>query len=64
MVQIKGIDVSKWQGEIDWKKVRADGVEFAIIRTGYFTNYIDPYFEKNYNNAKAAGIKLGSYGRP
>ena len=64
MVQIKGIDVSKWQGEIDWKKVRADGVEFAMIRTGYFTNYIDPYFEKNYNGAKSAGIKLGSYGRP
>lgn len=59
--QIKGIDVSKWQGEIDWKKVKADGVEFAFIRAGYWTNYTDPYFEKNYNNAKAAGVKVGAY---
>lgn len=61
MAQIKGIDVSKWNGEIDWKKVKADGVEFVFIRTGYWTNYTDPYFEKNYINAKSAGVKVGAY---
>ena len=59
--QIKGIDVSKWQGDIDWKKVYADGVKFAFIRAGYFTDYVDPYWEKNYKNAKAAKIKVGAY---
>lgn len=32
---MKGIDVSKWQGRIDWQKVKAAGIEFAIIRAGY-----------------------------
>ena len=32
---MKGIDVSSWQGEIDWKKVKESGIEFAMIREGY-----------------------------
>ena len=57
----KGIDVSKHQGVIDWKKVKADGVEFAMIRTGYWTNYVDEMWEKNYSGAKSVGIKVGAY---
>ncbi len=60
-----GIDVSKWQGEIDWQKVKEAGVEFAIIRMGYQTDYdgenvIDPYFIKNIECAKEAGIPVRS----
>lgn len=56
----KGIDVSKWQGAIDWKKVKAAGIEFAIIRAAYGTE-ADRLFETNYKNAKAAGIPVGVY---
>lgn len=56
----KGIDVSKWQQSIDWKKVKAAGIEFAIIRAAYGTE-IDRLFEYNYKNAKAAGMPVGCY---
>lgn len=61
-----GIDVSKYQGEIDWDVVAADGVEFAIIRCGYRgmqTGILveDPYFRANLEGAKKAGIKIGIY---
>lgn len=58
-----GIDVSKWQGEIDWNKVKEDNVEFAIVRAGYGkeTYQEDPYFDINMQNAKAAGIDCGAY---
>lgn len=62
-MQLKGIDVSKWQGNIDWNKVKNDGIEFAIIRTGYgmYDSQKDEYFETNYKNAKAVGLKVGVY---
>lgn len=61
-----GIDVSVFQYDIDWNAVRADGVEFAIIRAGYRTYGSgvlneDSYFRRNIQNAKAAGIKVGVY---
>ena len=55
-----GIDVSFWQGKIDWKKVKESGKTFAIIRAGS-TKGKDDYFEENYKNAKAAGIYVGCY---
>ena len=62
---IKGIDVSEFQGNIDWNKVKADGIEFAILKLGniydYDENYLDSKFEENYKNAKAQGIKVGAY---
>lgn len=59
----KGIDVSKWQGDIDWSKVRSDGIEFAIIRIGYgkYEEQKDNKFEKNYESAKENGIAVGVY---
>ena len=59
----KGIDVSVHQGKIDWKKVKAAGIDFAIIRAGYGREISqkDKRFEENYVNAKAAGIKVGAY---
>ena len=61
-----GIDVSKWNKEIDWDKVKKAGVEYAIIRLGYrgaTTGALveDPYFEKNMKGAAAAGIPVGVY---
>ena len=58
-----GIDVSKWQRSIDWKAVKQSGVDFAIIKAGGSDRglYTDPYFEYNYNAAKAAGIPIGAY---
>ena len=62
-MKIKGIDVSKHQGTIDWKKVKNDGIEFAIIRIGYGGSVPvkDEKFEENYKNAKANGIDVGVY---
>lgn len=63
-MEIKGIDVSKWQGTINWNEVKKDGVEFAIIREGWgkkSSNQIDKQFKKNYENARAAGIPIGIY---
>ena len=59
----RGIDVSKYQGTIDWKKVKKAGVQFVIIRAGYgkLSSQVDSKFVENYNNAKANGIKVGLY---
>ncbi|MCH5192184.1 MAG: hypothetical protein J1F23_08485 [Oscillospiraceae bacterium] len=57
---LKGIDVSKWQGNIDFAKVKADGISFVIIRCGIGSSK-DSYFEANYKNAKAAGLQVGTY---
>ena len=62
----KGIDVSEWNGTIDWAKVKAAGIDFAFIRVGgrYYGSggmYGDSTFVKNIRNAIAAGIKVGVY---
>ena len=62
----RGIDVSKWQGSIDWAAVAASGIDFAIIRVGYrgaATGALveDPYFKQNIAGARKAGIKVGVY---
>ena len=66
VISHKGIDVSKHQGEIDWEKVAADGVEFAFIRVGnrgYGSGAIveDPQFDANVVGAITHGIKVGVY---
>lgn len=62
----KGIDVSKYQGDIDWEKVAADGVDFAMIRVGYRgygtgTLVEDEYFKQNVQGALDAGVDVGVY---
>lgn len=59
----KGIDVSRHQGKIDWKRVKESGIEFAMIRAGYgrFDSQKDERFEENYFGAKSNGIKVGTY---
>ena len=56
----KVIDVSEWQGNINWTKVKADGVDGAIIRYADGT-YLDPKFDKNMKEAKAVGLHVGAY---
>ena len=61
-----GMDISQFQGNIDWKKVKADGIKFAFIRCGGrgYTKgacYDDTKFVQNIKNAKAAGVKVGVY---
>ena len=67
VISHKGIDVSKFQGKIDWEKVAADGIEFAIIRIGY-RGYggtgklvVDDTFRTNLEGAQKAGLKTGVY---
>lgn len=64
-VVLKGIDVSAWQGNINWSSVKSSGVDFAIIRTGYgsemWDQQTDAYFNANYSGATANGIKVGVY---
>ena len=62
-----GIDVSHYQGVIDWEKVKEDGIEFVIIRIGYRgygeegTLKVDTNYEKNIQGARAAGLDVGVY---
>lgn len=61
-----GIDVSKWNGNIDWKSVKASGASYVIIRCGYRGSSTgalikDPKFEANIAGANAAGLKVGVY---
>ena len=57
---IKGIDLSTWQKQVDYKKLKDDGIEFAIIRIENETKK-DTMFEKHYNGLKEVGIKIGGY---
>ena len=59
-----GIDVSRYQGNINWGRVAAAGKQFAIVRVGSSNSgglYVDPYFLQNVNGAKAAGLRVGAY---
>lgn len=62
---INGIDVSEFQGNIDWNKVKEDGYEFVILKFGniydYDDNYKDSKFEFNYSKCKELGLKTGLY---
>ncbi|WP_374308315.1 GH25 family lysozyme [Methylocella sp.] len=59
--QIHGIDVSKYQGEIDWDTVRASGVKFAWIKATEGGDHVDDMFGRNWEAAKAAGVPRGAY---
>ena len=57
----KGIDISQWQEEVDFRKVRRDGIEVVYIKSSQGNDFIDPYFERNYKNAKDNNLKIGVY---
>ena len=60
-LEYQGIDVSNWQGYIDYRSVRASGIDIVYIKASQGTNIKDAYFEINYENAKANGLKVGFY---
>ena len=58
---ILGIDISKWNGDIDWKAIKKANIEFVIIRAGYGTGYVDPCFKTNIENAIKNNLMIGVY---
>jgi hypothetical protein len=56
-----GIDVSKWQGQIDWQAVKDQGITWACARIGIGWSYIDPRWAENLEGAKAVGLPMGGY---
>jgi GH25 family lysozyme M1 (1,4-beta-N-acetylmuramidase) len=62
--KVKGIDVSRFQGVINWRKVRASGVQFAYIKATQGVGYRDPTFNYNYTAATRAGVIRGAYHFP
>ncbi len=59
--QYDGIDVSNWQGYINYKKVKESGIDVVYIKASEGTTFKDPYLEYNYKNAKENGFKVGFY---
>ena len=57
----QGIDVSEFQYQINWDAVKASGVDFAIIRIGWWNNGVDKYFERNVAECERLGIPWGAY---
>ena len=60
-MEIRGIDVSAWQGTIDWETVANYGMDFAILRITEAGNVIDSCFEKNYSGCQKHNIPTGAY---
>jgi len=58
---VHGVDVSRWQGDIDWPRLRSQGANFAYIKATDGGDHIDPMFRTNWNKAKEAGVKRGAY---
>ncbi len=58
---VHGVDVSRWQGEIDWPKLRTQGANFAYIKSTDGGDHLDPMFQTNWRRAKEAGVKRGAY---
>ena len=58
---IQGIDVSRWQGEIDWARVKDAGTRFAFIKATEGGDHLDPNFKRNWAEAKKHGVARGAY---
>ncbi|MCF3642553.1 glycoside hydrolase family 25 protein [Rhizobium sp. TRM95111] len=58
---VHGVDVSRWQGEINWPKLRSQGANFAYIKATDGGDHLDPMFRTNWKRAKEAGLKRGAY---
>ncbi|PZU19643.1 MAG: glycosyl hydrolase [Shinella sp.] len=58
---VHGVDVSRWQGDIDWPKLRTQGANFAYIKATDGGDHLDPMFRTNWRKAKEAGLKRGAY---
>lgn len=59
--RLQGIDVSQWQGKIDFARVKADGIRIVYIKATEGTDFTDPDFERNYRDAQKEGLAIGFY---
>ncbi len=57
----KGIDISSWQGNVNFKKVKDSGIEIVYIKATEGISYVNNYFSSSYKNAKEQGLKVGFY---
>ncbi len=57
----KGIDISSWQGNVNFKKVKDGGIEIVYIKATEGISYVNNYFSSSYKNAKEQGLKVGFY---
>ena len=60
-MSIKGLDVSEFQGTIDWEQVKADGYQFAMLRAGYGFGTLDQQFKRNAAECNRIGLPIGVY---
>ncbi|OSP56145.1 GH25 family lysozyme [Pseudoruegeria sp. SK021] len=58
---VHGIDVSRWQGHVDWPSVRRSGISFAFIKATEGGDFVDPMFDANWDGARQAGLPRGAY---
>jgi len=58
---VHGVDVSRWQGDIDWQTLRSQGANFVFIKATDGGDHLDPMFRKNWDGAHQAGLKRGAY---
>jgi lysozyme len=59
--EVHGVDVSRWQANIDWERLRTRGANFAFIKATDGGDHLDPMFRTNWERAKAAGVRRGAY---
>jgi hypothetical protein len=60
-IVLKGIDLSHWQGNVDFARIKASGVKFVYVKATQSTTFTDPTFATNVKNARDAGIPIGAY---
>ena len=58
---VRGVDVSSYQGEIDWETLENRDIDFAFIKATEGSGYEDEYFQQNFQNASETGIRIGAY---
>lgn len=58
---VRGVDVSAYQGEIEWPKIQEQGLQFAFIKATEGSSFVDKYFKENWNEAGKADLRIGAY---
>ena len=58
---IRGVDVSSYQGKIDWKTLSEQDIQFAFIKATEGSSFVDPNFSENYSNARKTKLRIGAY---
>lgn len=58
---VRGVDVSSYQGDIDWQVLSSQNIDFAFIKATEGSSFVDPYFIYNYSEAQKCGISVGAY---